>query len=115
MASRTGRQGSTVLEQAIEQVLQPGQFIHYNAGWSFVSGLETVVAQIDALIAHGEAARAVTVYELFIAGCYEKAEELDDSSGGFGMFVEGLFGGWLRAREAAGANPDETATALLHW
>jgi hypothetical protein len=34
--------------------------------------------------------RAVTLYELFLAGCYEKAEELDDSSGGFGMFVEGL-------------------------
>jgi hypothetical protein len=84
-------------------------------GWPFVSGLETVAAQIDALMAHGDPTWGVTFYELFIAGCHEKAEELDDSSGEFGMFVEGLFGGWIRAREAAGADPDETAAAVLHW
>jgi hypothetical protein len=115
MAYRTGRHIPTSLEQAIEQVLQPGHFINYNAGWSFVAGLETVVAQIDALMVHGDPTQAVTLYELFIAGCYEKAEELDDSSGEFGTFVEGLFGGWIRAREAASADPDETAAALLHW
>ena len=115
MADQTRKQASPAIEQAMGQALRPGRFIDYNAGWSFVSGLETVAAQIDALIAQGDPARAVALYELFIAGCYEKAEELDDSSGGFGMFVEGLFVGWLRAREAAGADPDETATALLHW
>lgn len=115
MADQTAKHVSPPIEQAIAQALRPGRFIDYNAGWSFVSGLETVAAQIDTLMAQGDPARAVTVYELFIAGCYEKAEELDDSSGGFGMFVEGLFGGWLRARAAADADPDETATALLHW
>jgi uncharacterized Zn finger protein len=31
------------------------------------------------------------------------------------MFVEGLFGGWIQAREAAGADSDETAATLVHW
>ena len=57
-------------------------------------------------------ARAVALYETFLAGCYEKAEELDDSSGSFGMFVDGLFCGWVKARQAAGADPDETARRL---
>jgi Family of unknown function (DUF6880) len=115
MAYRTDRHTPTSVEQAIEQALQPGHFINYNAGWSFVSGLETVATQIAALIEHGHPENAVSLYELFIAGCYEKAEELDDSSGEFGTFVEGLFGGWIRAREAAGADPAETASALLNW
>ena len=58
-------------------------------------------------------ARAVALYETFLAGSYEKAEELDDSSGNFGMFVDGLFRGWVKARQAAGADPDETARRLL--
>ena len=28
------------------------------------------------------------LYQTFLAGCYERAEELDDSSGNFGMFVD---------------------------
>ena len=40
-------------------------------------------------------ARAVALYETFLAGCYEKVEELDDSSGSFGQFVDGLFCGWM--------------------
>ena len=50
-----------------------------------------------------------------LAGSYEKAEELDDSSGNFGMFVDGLFCGWVKARQAAGADPDETAHRLVAW
>jgi hypothetical protein len=53
--------------------------------------------------------------ELFIAGCYEKAEEIDDSRGVFGQFVGELFCDWMRVRQAAGADPDETARMLLSW
>ena len=60
-------------------------------------------------------ARAVALYETFLAGSYEKTDELDDSSGNFGMFVDGLFRGWVQARQAAGADPDETARRLLAW
>jgi hypothetical protein len=31
-------------------------------------------------MAHGDPAWVVTFYELFVAGCHKKAEELDDSS-----------------------------------
>src|ERR1035437_3903351 len=49
----------------------------------------------------------------FLAGCYEKAEELDDSSGSFGQFVGELICGWIKARQASGAEADETAALLL--
>ncbi len=101
-------------EQAIEAALQPGRFIPHGAVWSFIEGLEEVAAQIAALV-DGFPSRAAALYETFLAGCYEKAEELDDSSGGFGTFVGSLFCGWVEARRASGADPDDTARRLLAW
>jgi hypothetical protein len=103
------------LEQAIEDALAPGAFIGYRNNGGFVDDLETVRAKIAPLIKKGEARRAVTLLEAFIAGCYEKSEEIDDSSGSFGQFVEELFCDWIRARQAAKADPAETARMLLSW
>ena len=102
------------LEQEIEDAFRPGHFVEYGAGGSFVEGLDRVEEKLAMLVGSAPA-RAVALYESFLAGSYEKADELDDSSGNFGMFVEGLFGGWVRARQAAGADPDETARRLLAW
>ncbi|MBI4564839.1 MAG: hypothetical protein HY716_09135 [Planctomycetes bacterium] len=102
------------MDRAIEAALQPGGFISYGAGSSFVSGLEEVRNEVEKMISV-DAARATVLYETFIAGCYEKAEEIDGSSGEFGMFVESLFCGWARARVAAGADRDETARTLFAW
>ena len=101
-------------EQAIEAALQPGRFISYGAAWSFIEGLESVGGEIAVLV-RSSPSRAVTLYETFLAGCYEKANELDDSSGSFGSFVAGLFRAWATARQAAGADPDDTARRLLAW
>jgi hypothetical protein len=102
------------LEQEIAVALQPDDFITDGAAWSFVEELERVEEKLAAL-GHSEPARSVALYETFLAGSYEKAEELDDSSGTFGMFVDGLFCGWVKARQAAGADPDETAQRLVDW
>lgn len=100
------------LEAAIEVALQPGRFIAYGAGWDFVSSLAGVATQLAKLL-RADPGRAVGLYETFLAGCYEKAEELDDSSGNFGMFVVRLYGDWIKARQAARADGDETARLLL--
>ncbi len=102
------------IEQQIELALRPGAFIHDRACFSFVGGLEEVAAQIDILL-KTDAARAAGLYETFLAGCREKAEELDDSSGGFGQFARDLICRWIKARQKAGADPDETAATLLGW
>jgi len=100
------------LEQEIEAALQPGSFIKYGAGWSFVEGLDRVEEKIARLVGSAPA-HAVALYETFLAGCYEKAEELDDSSGNFGMFVDGLSSaaGSRRARRPA-ATPERRRAAL---
>jgi len=102
------------LEQEIEAAFQPGYFIKYGAGWSFVEGLDRVAEKIAKLV-RGSPARAVALYETLLAGAYQKAEELDDSSGNYGVFVADLFRGWVKARRAVGADPDETARRLVGW
>jgi tetratricopeptide (TPR) repeat protein len=102
------------IERAIESALELGRFVSYGAAHDFVSDLEDVAGDIEKLVS-SEPGRAVGLYEAFIAGCYEKADEVDDSSGSLGMFVERLFSGWIRARTAAGADRDETASTLLDW
>jgi hypothetical protein len=92
----------------MEVALQPGRFIAYGAGRDFVSSLEGVAGQLETLVPV-EPERAVRLYETFLAGCYEKAEELDDSSGNFGMFVLSIVAtarqswaeSWLRSQSAA--------------
>jgi hypothetical protein len=100
------------LEAAIEARLQPGRFIGSRSGGEFVAGLEGVAGQLAKLV-HADPERAVALYETFLAGCYEKVEELDDSSGSFGTFVVTLYCGWIKARQAARADADATARWLL--
>ena len=102
------------LEQAIETALAPGRFIYYKASWPFVEGLQKVAGNLDKVI-ESEPERAAGLYETFVAACHEKADEIDDSSGEFGMLVQDLFSGWIKSRQTAGATADETAKLLLTW
>jgi tetratricopeptide (TPR) repeat protein len=96
----------------MELALNPGEFIPDRACFSFVGGLEEVADETAKLIGT-DPARAAALYETFLAGCYEKAEEFHDSGGYLGQFVAGLIRGWIKARQASGADPDETAVRLL--
>jgi hypothetical protein len=49
------------------------------------------------------------------AACYQKADEVDDSSGDYGRFGGSLFCRWVTARQAADADPGETVDRLFAW
>jgi hypothetical protein len=102
------------LELEIEAALDPGRYVYDGACFSFVGDLHEVEARVAGLV---EAApeRAVALYEAFLAGCYEKADEVDDSSGSFGMLVIALVCGWVKARQRAGGAAGQTASRLLLW
>jgi hypothetical protein len=82
--------------------------------FSFVRGLEEVAAEIGRL-AGADPVRAAALLETFLAGCHEKAEDLDDASGSFGQFVHELICGWVQARQASDGDADETTSRLLAW
>ena len=111
---RKPRRGADPIERQMELTLNPGAFISDRACFSFVGGLDEVAAAVGKLT-RTDPVRATALYETFLAGCYQKAEELDDSSGSFGEFVGDLICGWIKARQASGADPDETAARLLAW
>jgi hypothetical protein len=103
------------MELRIEGALRPGDFIGYRDDGDFVEDLDGIKDEIVKLTKIGKAQRAVGLFEAFIAGCYLKAEEIDDSGGSFGAFVGELFCAWVQARQRAKADPHETATRLLVW
>ena len=102
------------MHNVIEDALRPDSFIPWDEGPGFVSGLREAEEQIEEL-SHSDPGRAVELYETFIAGCTEKAGEIDDSDGELGAFAGGLFCGWIKARQADGADRDETVSLLLTW
>ncbi len=109
------RKKSDPLISALERALNLGEFISYDRSWDFVRDLEDVKHKIDALVKDGNAERAVSLYEIFLSGCYEKAEEIDDSGGNLGMFFEDLFCVWINARQQAKYDPEETVQNILRW
>jgi len=98
----------------IESALSPGSFVSYYHMSSFVEDLEAVSSTLT-LLTRDDPSSAAKIFEIFIAACYEKAEEIDDSGGEFGQFVGSLFCNWIKARQAAGSNAEETVAALLGW
>ncbi len=102
------------VEAEIEHALDPGRFVSDRGCFRFVDSVEQVAAAIGRLVTD-DPERAATLYETFLAGCYEKAEEVDDSSGSFGMFAQSLINGWITARQAAAACPQQTTALLLAW
>src|ERR1035441_1838745 len=111
---RKPRRGADPFDCQIELALDPGGFISDRPCYLFVRELEDVAAGI-AKLTGTDPVRAAALYETFLAGCYEKAEELHDSSGSFGQFVGDLICKWIKAMQASGADPDETAARLLAW
>lgn len=102
------------MERLIETALMPGRFVAYNTSFSFVRDLEAVEQRLAKDLSM-DPPQAVALYETFLAGCYEKAEEIDDSSGSFGQFVGELHCAWIKAGQAAGAGPNDIATQLVGW
>jgi hypothetical protein len=101
------------VERAMESALQPGRFIAWNQEGAFVSDLEEVERGV-AVLTGSDPVRAAYLYEAFIAACYLKADEIH-SEWEFGNFVGELASGWIRARQAGGADRLETAKILLSW
>ncbi len=97
----------------IERSFEPGNFISYGESWGFVNGLENTRDKIDGLVKQGDAVQAVSLFEMFMAGCYEKMEEIDDSDGSMGDFFEDLFCSWINARQKAKLPPEETVKQIL--
>lgn len=111
---RKTRQTPDPIERDIERALQPGDPIYLRDSGDFIADLEAVAARINPLRKQ-DPARAAHLYEIFLAGCREKGEEIHFSGDEFHLFVRGLIAGWIKARQAARMDPMGTAETLLAW
>ena len=66
------------LIKEIERGVALDSYVRWDETSEFVEDLEPLKSKIDNLIDSGEAKRAVGLFEIFIAACYAKADEIDD-------------------------------------
>jgi tetratricopeptide (TPR) repeat protein len=99
-------------ESMIENALCPGDYIDDRDESEFISELESVAAIFEKL---QPSVMVLSLYETFLAGCAEKADEVHDGLGSYCNFVRSLFLAWIRTRQALKSNPLETADRLLRW
>lgn len=113
MAKRISRRQDPIVRM-IDDALQPDwSWSQYEAS-SVVSELQRAEAEIAKLVG-SEPARAVALYETLLEACDATVEEIDDSDGEIVVFAGGLYLGWIKARQAAGADAAETARLLLKF
>lgn len=91
-----------------------GRYIAWNEGFGFTGKLEDVHRDLVAF-AKAHAKEALGYFDVFLAGCLVKGNEVDDSGGEFGMFLDGLFQSWTRCCSAAGMKPADFIRKLAHW
>ncbi len=105
---------SDPLVNTVESALNLGQYISYKYAYDFIHELEDAKECIDDLVKE-DPERAVYLYEVFLHGCTEKIEEMDDSGGNMGMFFEDLFCSWVIARQNSKCSPGETLELINKW
>jgi len=99
----------------VEEAVNLGSFVSYRQSWDYVQRLENVKSKIDGVATKKAAKQCVPLYEMFLSGCYEKADEVDDSSGRFGDFFQELFCSWIEARQNAGYEAEQSVYQMFKW
>ena len=114
MVKRMSKRTDDPLVAEIRYELMPGRFIRWDEVSRMVGNLDRVHEKVQGLVKAGEAERAVRLYEIFLAGVYDKIEEADDECDLANLFHD-LACGWIQARQAAGRPGEETVRQLLNW
>jgi len=99
----------------IETALRPGGFVSYRASGYFVDELGRVAERIRKLPNTKHAALKVELLELFLSGIYGKADDVDDSDGSLAHLFHEVFCNWIRARQKAGGDAEETVAVIQGW
>ena len=97
----------------IENSLELGTFINYDEAFSFVDGLEYAKKQLQELFGSNQE-QLFELYNVFLAGCFEKAEEIFDDLCSFETFVRNLFPDWVVAAQIS-MSPEVLLKRLENW
>lgn len=99
----------------IESALCLGQFVHWRQRKEFFSELSLAKSTIDTLRSSGLANDAAHLYEIFLAGSFEKANEVDDSDGDFAFWIRDLLSDLVESLQEGEHPPDKIAAKIVGW
>ncbi len=108
------KKNSLSWEKRIENVLMLGTFIAWNETSVFCSELDRTLEELSAY-ADKNPKNGLNIFELFMGGCLTKCEEIDDSGGDLGMFMDDIILKWTRCCETTGMSGENFVRKLSHW
>jgi len=106
--------GLEAVTMEMEQALRMGSPIGSNQLPGFLQSLETLRDRIGRL-STSDPDTAVSLYEVFLAACYEKASEVENPQGEMEALMADLFRGWIRGSERLGVESQELVGCLMRW
>jgi hypothetical protein len=101
-------------EKRIENALMFGHFISWREVSEFRDDLGRLLDELISFAAK-RPKDALPIYEIFIAGCLEKGDEIDDSGNDLGSFLDELACSWTRCCSESRMKGDEYLRKLAHW
>lgn len=104
----------TSWQNRINEALNLGSYIAWNEGSDFVEELEMVHREL-VMYSKAQPKKALEYFEVFLAGCLVKGNEVDDSGAELGMFLDDLFQSWARCCANADMKPVEFIRKIAHW
>jgi len=106
--------GMEAATMEMERALRLGSPVPASQLPGFFQSLEALRDRIGLLSAN-DPDTAVSLYEVFLAACYDKAAEVEDPQGEMESLMADLFRGWIRASERLGAESRELVRSLIRW
>jgi uncharacterized Zn finger protein len=100
---------------AIEDVMNPHEFVDYRSMYDYSRGIEEVIDSIEELLESGHAAEVVELCERALASLEDALGSVDDSDGYMGGIKDRLCDLHLRACSAARPDPEALAHRLFDW
>jgi uncharacterized Zn finger protein len=100
---------------AIEDVMNPHEFVDYRSMYDYSRGIEEVIDSIEELLESGHAAEVVELCEHALASLEDALGSVDDSNGYMGGIKERLSDLHLRACVKARPDPEALAYRLFEW
>ena len=99
----------------IESALCLGQFVHWKERQGFFAELKLAKTPIDNLRSKGQFSDAARLFEIFLAGSFEKADEADDSSGDVAFWIRGLMTDIVETLQDGQEIPEKIAAKIIGW
>jgi hypothetical protein len=104
-----------IIVRQIESALRLGRYVGWKERHGFFAEVQLAKTPIDNLRSAGKQTEAIQLYEIFLAGSFVKADEVDDSCGDMADWIRLLMTDIVETRQESCEAPTRIAAKIIEW